>query len=170
MADPRRTRLNRRTDRNTEKEPEKPIPQADFSEAQKRSEYLKHKLDDILDNIGQSYGKRMADELMKRLEKTIIDFNAEVVRMLDKLEVLENQRLKETSAKNASEISPENEKEDSSEENLESEEEFANMSEFEKRIEMLERKRKESEKEAENAAAEETEKPKKRGWFRKKNK
>ena len=171
MAEPRKTRLNRRPGRNAENVVEQKKPEADFSEAQKRSDYLKHKLDDILENIGKSYGKRMADELMKRLEKTIVEFNAEVVDMLDKLEVLEEQRLKELSPDQKSETLPETDTTEPSDgESAELEDEFANMSEFEKRIEMLERQKKEADKKGKDAKEESEEKPKKRGLFRKKNK
>jgi len=170
MADPRRTRLNRRTNKNDESQAEQKVPEIDFSETNKRSEYLKHKLDDILDNIGQSYGKRMADELMKRLEQTIIDFNGEVVQLLDKLEVLEDQRLKELEAEKKHTLKEEDGDESQVETSAEEEDEFADMSDFEKRIEMLERRKKEADDAAEKNTEESEVKPKKKGLFRKKNK
>jgi len=170
MADPRSTRLNRRPNRNTDSRMEQKAPDIDFSETNKRSEYLKHKLDDILDNIGESYGKRMADELMKRLEKTILDFNGEVIQLLDKLEVLEAQRLKELEAEKNPIPKVEAGEEALIEENAELEDEFANMSDFEKRIEMLERKKKEKDDATRKSEEESDEKPKKKGFFRKKNK
>ena len=170
MADPRRTRLNRRTNKNAESQAEQKMPEIDFSETNKRSEYLKHKLDDILDNIGQSYGKRMADELMKRLEKTIVDFNGEVVQMLDKLEILEDQRLKELEAERKQILKVEEGEESQVEVDVEEKDEFADMSDFEKRIEMLEKRKKEADEVAEESAEESAVKPKKKGLFRKKNK
>lgn len=170
MSETRRTRISRRTDRKAESEAEPKAPEIDFSETGKRSEYLKHKLDDILDNIGQSYGKRMADELMKRLEKTILDFNAEVVQMLDKLEVLEEQRLKELEAEKKAAARKEAGEPAQTVEEQEPEDEFANMSEFEKRIEMMERQKKAEAEAAKKAEEESEEKPKRKGLFRKKNK
>ncbi|MBU0713327.1 hypothetical protein KJ762_13485 [bacterium] len=170
MADSRSTRLNRRPNRNADSRMEQKAPDIDFSETNKRSEYLKHKLDDILDNIGKSYGKRMADELMKRLEKTILDFNGEVIQLLDKLEVLEAQRLKELEAEKNPIPKVEAGEEALIEENAELEDEFANMSDFEKRIEMLERKKKEKDDATRKSEEESDEKPKKKGFFRKKNK
>ena len=159
MADPRRTRLSRRGEKNVEEQLEQKVPEVDFSKTDKRSEYIKRKLDDILDNIGKSYGKRMADELMKRLEKTIQEFNGEVVLMLGKLEKLEVERLKEA----AIAAKPPEEQQETE---AESEEEFAEMSEFEKRLEKMERKKGEEDRsEKENDSAE---KPKRRGLFRKK--
>ena len=171
MADPRSTRLNRRADKDADLKEKQKAVEIDFGEATKRSEYLKQKLDDILDNIGRSYGKRMADELTKRLEKTILDFNGEVVHMLDKLEVLEDQRLKEIEAAKKPDPQVEAaEAESSDEEKVVTEDEFANMSDFEKRIEMLERKKKEADNAVGKSEEESDEKPKKKGFFRKKNK
>lgn len=159
MADPRRTRLSRREAKSAEEQLEQKAPEVDFSKTDKRSEYIKRKLDDILDNIGKSYGKRMADELMKRLEKTIQEFNGEVVLMLGKLEKQEEERLK----KAAIAAKPPEEQQETE---AESEEEFAEMSEFEKRLEKMERKKGEEDRsEKENDSAE---KPKRRGLFRKK--
>jgi len=159
MADPRRTRLSRRGEKSAEELLEQKAPEVDFSKTEKRSEYIKRKLDDILDNIGKSYGKQMADELMKRLEKTIQEFNGEVVLMLGKLEKLKEERLKEaTIAAKPSEEQQETE--------TESEGEFAEMSEFEKRLENMERKKEEEDRaEKEDDSAE---KPKKKGLFRRK--
>lgn len=159
MADPRRTRLSRRGGKSAEEQLEQKVPEVDFSKTEKRSEYIKRKLDDILDNIGKSYGKRMADELMKRLEKTIQEFNGEVVLMLGKLEKLEEERLKEATIV----AKPPEEQQETE---TESEDEFAEMSEFEKRLERMERKKEEEDKaEKEDDSVE---KPKKKGFFRKK--
>jgi len=159
MADQRRTRLSRRGEKSAEEQLEQKAPEVDFSKTEKRSEYIKRKLDDILDNIGKSYGKRMADELMKRLEKTIQEFNGEVVLMLGKLEKLEEERLKEA-------ITAAKPPEEQQETGTESESEFAEMSEFEKRLEKMEQKKEEEDRtEKEDDSAE---KPKKKGFFRKK--
>ncbi|MGC9364125.1 MAG: hypothetical protein ACP5FZ_06080 [Fidelibacterota bacterium] len=173
MPDPRiRSRLNRRTDRDAEAQEQDRRNDIDFSEPDKRRDYLKQRLDDILDNIGQSYGKRMAEELMKRLQKTVLDFNAEVNQMLDKLEVIEEERRKEAEAEKVSAEQPVDTKagEGGEGETEPSEDEFANMSDFEKRIEMLERKKKQNNDEIKKAAEEAEKKPQKKGLFRRKNK
>ncbi|MBU4444154.1 MAG: hypothetical protein L6422_08220 [Candidatus Marinimicrobia bacterium] len=95
----------------------------------------------------------MADELMKRLEKTIQEFNGEVVLMLGKLEKLEEERLKEA----AIAAKPSKEQQETE---TESKGEFAEMSEFEKRLEKMERKKEEEDRaEKEDDSAE---KPKKK--------
>ena len=43
-----------------------------------RSSFLKDYLDDLLLGINDSYGPILLDELEKRLEKTISDFNGEI--------------------------------------------------------------------------------------------
>ncbi len=88
-------------------------------------------MDDILENIGESYGKRLTDELIKRLEKTVKDFHTEVSEMLDKLhEVDEKREIKEKEKGIKTEVS-------TSEEEVLTED-FDNMSEIEKRLEMKE--------------------------------
>lgn len=173
MPDPRsRTRLSRRMEKDADAQSEGSSKEIDFSEADKRRDYLKQRLDDILNNIGQSYGKRMADELMKRLQKTVLDFNTEIIAMLDKLEALEEQRQKAAAAEKepAQKATESGEEAVAESETAIPEDEFANMSEFERRIEMLERQKKQKDAEAKKAAAEAEEKPRKKGLFRRKNK
>jgi hypothetical protein len=57
----------------------------DFSKEESRNEYLSQKLDDLLSEINNFYGKELLDELTFRLEKTISDFNEEVQILLDQL-------------------------------------------------------------------------------------
>ncbi|MDD5766660.1 MAG: hypothetical protein PHW79_10510 [Candidatus Marinimicrobia bacterium] len=114
-----------------------------------RQEYVERKLNDILESIGESYSKRMTNELMKRLENTIHEFHDEVTKILDKLETLEGERHKVTEEIAASET-----------EQVATESDVSGMSEIEKRLEMKEREKKESPK------SEETEEePKRRGLF-----
>jgi len=170
MPEPRRSRLNRRDQKSIEQEVPKP-PDVDLSRTDKRSEYIKQKLDDILDNIGKSYGQRMVGELMKRLEKTIREFNEEIVEMLDKLEVLEEERRKELEALNKpAEETPASEEKEEGEEEQTSEEEFAEMSDFERRLERMEQKKQETEAKNKKEPSESGDKSKKRGLFRKKDK
>jgi len=114
-----------------------------------RQEYVERKLNDILESIGESYSKRMTNELMKRLENTIHEFHDEVTKILDKLETLEGERHKVPVEIAASET-----------EQVATESDVSGMSEIEKRLEMKERGKKEYPK------SEETEEePKRRGLF-----
>jgi len=137
---------------------EKKILEIDFSKSDQRTAYIKTKLDDILDKIGQSYGKMMTDELMKRLDQTIAEFHSEVIQVLSKLEGLEAERQQAAIAARQ----PKEQAEVTAEEM----DEAAEMSEFEKRLERME-KDKEQQKQA-LKAKEEVEKPKKKGLFRRK--
>jgi len=139
---------------------EKKLVEIDFSKSDQRTVYIKTKLDDILDKIGQSYGKMMTDELMKRLDQTIAEFHSEVIQVLSKLEGLEAERKKTA-------IATQQPKEEGKEEIPEGEtDEAAEMSEFEKRLEKME-KEKEQQKQALKTEGE-VEKPKKKGLFRRK--
>ncbi|NLA22774.1 MAG: hypothetical protein GX870_07025 [Candidatus Marinimicrobia bacterium] len=79
----------RRTTSPTEETPPSPAVKIDFSDTEQRYEYIRSKLDDIMENIGQCYSERLTKELLHRLEKTILDFHTEVIALLDKLEKLE---------------------------------------------------------------------------------
>ena len=57
----------------------------DLDTAEGRKEYLTEKLDDILDGINESYGTVLMEELLKRLELTIQDFNDEMKTLCDQL-------------------------------------------------------------------------------------
>jgi hypothetical protein len=57
----------------------------DFDKEESRAQYLNQKLDGLLSEINNYYGKVLLDELTFRLEKTISDFNAEVQVLFDKL-------------------------------------------------------------------------------------
>ena len=48
-----------------------------FEEQQGRQDYLNNKLDDLLDGINSSYGQELLNELVRRLNRTIEDFNEE---------------------------------------------------------------------------------------------
>ena len=82
----------RRTTSPTEETPPSPAVKIDFSDTEQRYEYIRSKLDDIMENIGQCYSERLTKELLHRLEKTILDFHTEVIALLDKLEKLEIER------------------------------------------------------------------------------
>ena len=48
-----------------------------FKEQQGRQDYLNNKLDDLLEGINASYGQELLNELVRRLNRTIEDFNEE---------------------------------------------------------------------------------------------
>ena len=48
-----------------------------FEEQHGRQDYLNNKLDDLLEGINSSYGQELLNELVRRLNRTIEDFNEE---------------------------------------------------------------------------------------------
>ena len=48
-----------------------------FEEKEGRQNYLNNKLDDLLEGINASYGQSLLNELVRRLNRTIEDFNEE---------------------------------------------------------------------------------------------
>ncbi|MCK9482979.1 MAG: hypothetical protein M0R34_01270 [Candidatus Marinimicrobia bacterium] len=78
-----------------EPEPAPPVEvKVNFGESDERYGYIRSKLDDIMQGIGQSYSDRLTKELIHRLEKTILEFHTEVISILEKLENLEEKREK----------------------------------------------------------------------------
>ena len=57
----------------------------DFDNSESRMTFLKGQLNDMLDGINDVYGQDLMDELLKRLEKTVEDFNGEVSGLIGKL-------------------------------------------------------------------------------------
>jgi len=57
----------------------------DFDNSESRLKFLKGQLNDMLDGINTVYGQDLMDELLKRLEGTIEDFNSEVSGLIGKL-------------------------------------------------------------------------------------
>ncbi|MBT3254391.1 MAG: hypothetical protein HN995_11765 [Candidatus Marinimicrobia bacterium] len=57
----------------------------DFDNSESRMTFLKGQLNDMLDGINSIYGQDLMDELLKRLEKTVEDFNGEVSGLIGKL-------------------------------------------------------------------------------------
>ena len=47
----------------------------DFTTKEGRKKYLTEKLDDLIEGINESYGSKLVEELLDRLEFTIEDFN-----------------------------------------------------------------------------------------------
>jgi len=57
----------------------------DLDNSESRMTFLKGELNDMLDGINTIYGQDLMDELLKRLEKTIENFNGEVSGLIGKL-------------------------------------------------------------------------------------
>ena len=55
-------------------------------------EYLESKLDDLTDGIGETYGTKLMEELISRLETTITDFNNEMEQVFEHLKSNESNR------------------------------------------------------------------------------
>ena len=55
----------------------------EFNNQDSRLGYLNEKLDDLLEGINSSYGEELFNELVLRLERTIIDFNEEISELTE---------------------------------------------------------------------------------------
>tara|TARA_B100001250_G_C19519816_1_gene665487 strand:- start:390 stop:737 length:348 start_codon:yes stop_codon:yes gene_type:complete len=111
-----------------------------FENKESRLEYLDQKLDNLLSGINSTYGQDLLDELVTRLQRTIVDFNEEVEKIMGNIkdnsdrknkiihDLMDGKKaIKEDSlSKN---INDENEHED--------DEDKPEMSEWEKRLEGL---------------------------------
>lgn len=58
----------------------------DFANADSRMTYLKDNLGHLMNGIDKNYGQVLMDELMRRMEQTVSDFNEEVKAMLGQLQ------------------------------------------------------------------------------------
>ena len=66
----------------------------DLSTPEGRSSYLTDRLSDLINGVDSTYGNLIFDELLKRIDKTIKDFNTEMDGVFDELKV--NEKKKET--------------------------------------------------------------------------
>lgn len=57
----------------------------DFDNSESRMNFLKSQLNDLLDGINNVYGQDLMEELLKRLEKTVEQFNDEVSGLMSRL-------------------------------------------------------------------------------------
>jgi len=64
----------------------------DFENKDSRTKYLNDKLDNLLSEINESYGRVLFDELVTRLQRTIIDFNEEVKEIMGALKLSSDRR------------------------------------------------------------------------------
>ncbi|MBT3229305.1 MAG: hypothetical protein HOD43_02825 [Candidatus Marinimicrobia bacterium] len=58
----------------------------DFANADSRMTYLKENLGHLMNGIDSNYGQVLMDELMRRMEATVSEFNDEVKAMLGQLQ------------------------------------------------------------------------------------
>ena len=65
----------------------------DLETTEGRKKYLSDKLDDLLDGINESYGSVLMQELINRLELTIMDFNNEMKVLCEELAKKQEERL-----------------------------------------------------------------------------
>jgi hypothetical protein len=64
----------------------------DFANADSRMKFLQENLTSLMNGIDANYGQTLMDELMKRLEQTVSEFNEEVKIMLGKLQEKEEEK------------------------------------------------------------------------------
>jgi len=98
----------------------------DFANADSRMKFLQENLTSLMNGIDANYGQILMDELMKRLEQTVSEFNEEVKVMLGKLQAKEEEAAIPDFG--ATEPEPADKKIDL---------EDSGLSEFEKRLESL---------------------------------
>ncbi|MCH8012823.1 MAG: hypothetical protein IIA61_12885 [Candidatus Marinimicrobia bacterium] len=125
-----------------------------------QKQFLFNKIDELVEGIGPGYGEALMEELILRMERTVALFHDEVAELLDTLKSrreVRDARLKDLFEKG------DLEKEVETSEPLSSAE--VAMSEYERKLE--ERAAKASIKEVKSKKVDE-EKPKIRGFFRKK--
>ncbi|MFH1851910.1 MAG: hypothetical protein ABIA75_06160 [Candidatus Neomarinimicrobiota bacterium] len=101
--------------------------------------YISEKLGGILNSIGEKYGESLQTELMNRLERTISEFNDEVNELIGELRnrsIERRQQLHELWERRHSEA-----EEVEAEEAEPTTEPVREMSEWERRLELLEQKK-----------------------------
>lgn len=96
----------------------------DFANPDSRMKFLQENLTSLMNGIDANYGQILMDELMKRLEHTVSEFNEEVKVMLGKLQAKEETPIPDLSESDKSEAT-------------EIDMETSGLSEFEKRLEAL---------------------------------
>jgi len=64
----------------------------DFDNQAGRENYLNEKLDNLLSGINASYGQVLLDELVTRLQRTLVDFNEEVEGIMGDLKESSDRR------------------------------------------------------------------------------
>ena len=111
-----------------------------FDNKESRVDYLKVNFTDLLDGINGSYVQALIDELMNRLDQTVIDFNDEVEQMMEELKGNSDKRSQLLHSIINSEKNPGAEKPSTEEESPEpSSEDTAELNDWEKRLEALDK-------------------------------
>lgn len=64
----------------------------DLSTPEGRSSYFNDKLEDLITGVDSTYGTIIFDELLKRIDKTIGEFNVEMEEIFDELKISEKNR------------------------------------------------------------------------------
>ena len=64
----------------------------DLSTPEGRSSYLNDKLSDLINGVDSTYGNIIFEELLKRIDSTIKDFNSEMESVFDELKINEKNR------------------------------------------------------------------------------
>ena len=64
----------------------------DLSTPEGRNSYLNDKLSDLINGVDSTYGNIIFDELLKRIDVTIKDFNSEMESIFDELKINEKKR------------------------------------------------------------------------------
>ena len=64
----------------------------DFSTQEGRKSFINDNLSDLLSGINDTYGPILLDELLKRIEYTINEFNSEIVNAFSQLKEKDKQR------------------------------------------------------------------------------
>jgi hypothetical protein len=103
----------------------------DFANSDSRMKFLQENLGHLMNGIDQNYGHVLMDELMRRLEMTVSEFNDEVKVMLDRLQ--EKEAKAEDSPLETSPFASNDSPQPAKDINLKVE----GLSEFEKRLESL---------------------------------
>ena len=62
-------------------------PSIDFENEESRYSFLRDHLGSLMDGINDQYGAEIMEELLKRLEHTVDDFNRQLSGLLDQLQV-----------------------------------------------------------------------------------
>jgi len=115
-----------------------------FEEKEGRQDYLNNKLDDLLEGINSSYGQSLLNELVRRLNRTIEDFNEEFQGIIGDLKDNSERRhqiihdLMEGKELESQKATSESENNETSTSHEDSDAESEEMSAWEKRLEGLE--------------------------------
>ena len=115
-----------------------PFPTDDLPRVPEKDNPISKKFGKVLDSIGSQYGESLQNELLNRLERTISDFNDEVNEMIDELQrrsVERREQLHNLWEQRNEEPAPVVESKEEPEE-----EPAGEVSDWEKRLEMLDKK------------------------------